>query len=198
MRSIARAPRPACPDPAVPAPWGPPPRTPYPHHRVPCASGPLPAPLWTACTGDPAFVLTPAHRHGRHRRPDVRDLRPAATPRPGPGAPGPRPPHSAPEGNPETGTPSPPVLYAYPGPDLHIFVYTVFVPQEDLGGTPPPAFFPPKNFKTKNPARVAGGVGLGPWRHRGGVGLGPWRRRGWAWRTPDRVARLPLPSLTLG
>jgi len=43
----------------------------------------------------------------------------------------------------------------------------------------PPVFFFPKNFKTKNPAWVAGGVRLGPWQRRGG-----W---GWFRRTHGRV-----------
>ena len=82
--------------------------------------------------------------------------------------------------------PLPPLcINARPDTNLKIFVYTVFVSRGDPGWKHPPAFFPPKNFQTKNPAWVAGGVGLGPWRRRGG-----W---GWFRRTPGRVARLPMP-----
>jgi hypothetical protein len=83
-------------------------------------------------------------------------------------------------------------ICACPGHQPQNIIHTVFAFRRDPGRKHPPAFFSPKNFQTKKPAWVAGGVGLGPWR-----------RRGWCRRTPGRVARLPMPLppsplLTLG
>jgi hypothetical protein len=76
--------------------------------------------------------------------------------------------HSPEPGTPGPGTPPPRIIYARSGPDLHFFFYAIFIPREDPGLEHPPAFFPPKNFQTPNPAWVAGAVWLGPWG-RGGV-----------------------------
>jgi len=56
-----------------------------------------------------------------------------------------------------------------------------FCPQGKPRQQSPPGLLSPQKIKNKNPAWVAGGVGLGPWRRRG--------RWGWLRRTPGRVAR---------
>jgi hypothetical protein len=59
-------------------------------------------------------------------------------------------------------------------PDTNPKILFIFIPFLRPGEIPventPPAFFPPKNFKTKNPPWVAGAVGLEPWRRWGGWG----------------------------
>jgi hypothetical protein len=52
----------------------------------------------------------------------------------------------APSENPETGLLPPPIVNARSAPDLHIFVYTVFVPLGDPGLEHPPGWDPAQKF----------------------------------------------------
>ena len=134
---------------------------PYPRHLEPC------------CTQPPAPTpSTPRQRPQPWT---------AAGPAP---APAPRPKRGTLSPGPKSETPGPgllPPLAYMPGPE--VFPQKPFCPRKTP--TRPPAFFPSKNFQTKNPACVAGGARLGSWRRRGG-----W---GWFHRPPGRVARLPMP-----
>jgi hypothetical protein len=115
--------------------------TPVPHCPCPAALASAPA---------------PAQRHGcRH------PARPLPTPKEGYSQPQPE------IGNPGTGTPAPPALYA---PCGNFFKNT-------FPGKYPPGFDTPQKFYKQKSGRGSG-------QHRGGWGWFRW--------TPDRVARLPM------
>lgn len=65
----------------------------------------------------------------------------------------------APGGEGGEGPISPPMLYECPGPQPQNLVNTI-VPREIPAENTPPVFRIPQNFKTRNPAWVAAGVGL--------------------------------------
>ena len=96
-----------------------------------------------ACTGP----------DGRHRHRCLASSRGPLPlgPRPDADATGTRPPLPGPRRKPGDGTPTPPIVNARSGPDLHIFAYTVLSPGEIPAENTPPVFRIPKNFISKNP-----------------------------------------------
>jgi hypothetical protein len=128
--------------------------------------------------------------------PTLHPQRPATAAAPAPPAPGAPfvPPATGRKGKPRDGTQAPPIALCPVRKFFQKIIQSVFVPGKSRRKTPPCLLSPPKFYKQKS-GWVAGGVGLGPWRHRGGWGC--------FWRIPGRVKvthayNLGAPSATRG